>query len=212
MLLGFRDERIELLPERAVYLSAYRILVIADLHLGKSTHFRKEGIMMPAINGNSDINLIEQLCHQHDVAEVLFLGDLFHSGFNSEWFLLEEMLHRNKHLRFILTKGNHDILPEYIFNDAQILLAESFVAGDLLFTHHPLKSVAEGTLNIAGHIHPGCIIKAGARQRFRFPCFYYAQNVLLVPAFGNLTGLYIMEKEKNARIFPIVAGDVFEQK
>jgi DNA ligase-associated metallophosphoesterase len=212
MFLGFREERLELLPERALYLPDYKILAIADVHLGKATHFRKEGIMMPTVGAADDIALIEALCGRYDVTNVIFLGDLFHSGFNSEWYLLEEMLHRNRHLRFILTIGNHDILPKLIFEDAQILLATNFVVGDLLLSHQPLEQLPTATLNVAGHLHPGCLINGGARQQFRFPCFHYKNNQLLLPAFGKLTGLALMERDKSARVFPIIEGEVFEHK
>jgi len=211
MELRFRDEKLVLLPERALYLPQYRMLVVADVHIGKSAHFRKEGLIMPAVSSAADLDLVGALCYRYEVSDVLFLGDLFHSRFNSEWFLFENFLHKHPDLHIILAKGNHDILPEFLLEESNVVLADSFVAGDLLFTHHPLEAPVPGTLNIAGHIHPGCLLRNKGFQSYRLPCFYFCDNVLLLPAFGSLTGMHMVRKTEGARIFPVFKDEVLEQ-
>ena len=114
-------------------------------------------------------------------------------------------------MRIILAKGNHDILPEFLLDESHIVLAGSFMAGELLFTHHPLEIPVPEMLNIAGHVHPGCLLRNKGFQSYRLPCFYFSNNVLLLPAFGNLTGMHIVKKTEGARIFPVFKDEVLEQ-
>jgi metallophosphoesterase superfamily enzyme len=46
--LTLRGEELTLLPQKAVYFKKQRTLLAADLHIGKSSLFRKEGIPVPA--------------------------------------------------------------------------------------------------------------------------------------------------------------------
>ncbi|MEX2593812.1 MAG: ligase-associated DNA damage response endonuclease PdeM [Anditalea sp.] len=207
----YKEERIQLLPEKAAYLPQQRILLIADIHLGKASHFRKEGIIIPAPEVSPDLGCINELIHTLTPQTIVFLGDLFHSKFNSEWIGLKKFLAAHPDIRFYLTKGNHDILPASIMEDAPIEVVKEFAVGQhILCTHEPLKDIPEGILNIAGHVHPGILVKSKSRQHYRLPCFYHHRQLLLVPAFGHLTGLHLLEKEPGARIFPVLPTEVIE--
>lgn len=48
MEIEVASERVQLLPEKALYLIQHKILLLADLHFGKVNHFRKAGIAVPA--------------------------------------------------------------------------------------------------------------------------------------------------------------------
>ncbi|MDN3710239.1 hypothetical protein QW060_25600 [Myroides ceti] len=61
-------------------------------------------------------------------------------------------------------------------------------------------------INIVGHTHPGISIRTKQRHYFRLPCFYFDKGVFILPAFGDLTGLYIMERKRGDEVF-IVLGD-----
>jgi len=202
-----------LLPQKALFLPEQRILVIADLHAGKITHFRKAGILMPADASGRDLDILAMLCDTFQPQIVLFLGDLFHSDFNSEWFTLERFMHQYGHIRFILTRGNHDILPDFIFGDSAIEVVDVFrTAENILFTHHPMETVPAGHVNIAGHVHPGCVLRGGARQQFRLPCFCLHDAVLLLPAFGSFTGLHVIQPAPGIRLFPVLQDEVIALK
>ena len=47
MQLSLNNSEFTLLPEKALYKEDERLLIIADVHLGKASHFRKEGVYMP---------------------------------------------------------------------------------------------------------------------------------------------------------------------
>lgn len=210
-IIRLMDTDLMLLPERALLLPEHHTLVVADWHLGKGAHFRKAGVFMPALPVDKDMVRLQSLLDNHQVHTVVFLGDLFHSDLNSEWLAFEQFRAANRSIRFVLTRGNHDILPDELLETAAVEVVTSYcIAPHIYCTHHPDAAGTDRPLNIAGHVHPGCSILAKGRQAYRLPCFYYHKQTLLLPAFGSLTGLYLVQPAREARIYPIVADKVWE--
>jgi len=200
-----------LLPERALLLPEYGTLVVADWHLGKAAHFRKAGIFMPAPPADKDALRLQSLLAYYRIRTVVFLGDLFHSDLNSEWLAFERFRGANPSIRFVLTRGNHDILPDELLEKAAVEVVRTHaVASHIHCMHHPEAADEAGRLNIAGHVHPGCLIPANGRQSYRLPCFYYRKQTLLLPAFGMLTGLHLVQPHRDARIYPVAGDKVLE--
>ncbi|MCB0811530.1 MAG: metallophosphoesterase, partial [Flavobacteriales bacterium] len=77
-----RGERLELLPAKALWWPRARVLVIADMHMGKATHFRKAGIAVPGAVEQRNVQRAQALLAHYAPHEVLLLGDLFHSRHN----------------------------------------------------------------------------------------------------------------------------------
>lgn len=198
-----------LLPEKAVFLPGHAVLVIADLHLGKAMHFRKAGLLVPPGSAHKDYQVLHELMQQYQPREVWFLGDLFHSSYNSEWRQLETFIKAYAAVRFTLVRGNHDILQTEHYDGLRIeVVPEVVMLEDLVFSHEPLAEPIAGKINIAGHIHPGCMLRGLGRQSLRLPCFYFRDNLFLLPAFGALTGLHMMEQVATAAVFAIASGRV----
>jgi metallophosphoesterase superfamily enzyme len=100
--------------------------------------------------------------------------------------------------------GNHDILPSEKYQDSRLKVhTHNIVLGSLLLSHEPTLPPA-GLLTICGHIHPGILLKGRAKQRVRIPCFHYSDNVLVLPSFGNFTGLSLIKGEKKDIIWGII--------
>ena len=197
------------MPEKAAFLPQRRVLLIADIHLGKATHFRKSGIIIPAPDFSRDLHGVEALIKSLQPGTVVFLGDLFHSEWNREWIMLKDFLSRHAAIRFVLTKGNHDILPTDVFEETDLEVVDTFPLGEhLLCSHEPLREIQENVLNIAGHVHPGVVLSTKGRQHYRLPCFYHLGQVLVLPAFGHLTGLQMLKKAAGARVFPVFPTEV----
>src|SRR5438552_19050932 len=92
MTIEINKKQFTLLPEKALYKHDERLLIIADVHLGKASHLRKEGIPFPAHSQISDYNKLTQLLLKTDPLKVYFLGDLFHSTFNRDWHYFTELI------------------------------------------------------------------------------------------------------------------------
>src|SRR5690554_2743660 len=205
----YKEELIQLLPEKAAFMPQHQTLVVADIHLGKASHFRKEGIMIPLPVSCPDLKCLGELLDSLEPTTVVFLGDLFHSSLNGEWEDLKDFLCGYPDIRFVLTKGNHDILPSSVMEASCIEVASELEVGErLILSHEPLMEVQEEKLNIVGHIHPGILIKTKGRQSFRLPCFYHKGQCLILPAFGQLTGLQLMKKAPGVSIYPVFTDEV----
>jgi DNA ligase-associated metallophosphoesterase len=183
-------------------------LILSDLHLGKASHFQKSGLPIPSIKGHEDLNRIANVIFDTRPDKVIFLGDLFHSATNEEWNWFTTWMEHFPDLKFILVEGNHDT---DILNDIPKNLSTTaeYEKDQIIFTHEPLNPVPEGLFNIAGHNHPGVVIKGKGRQSLKLPCFWEVKNLLILPAFGNLTGSVKMPT-KNARHYAIAEDQIFK--
>ncbi|MDX1672146.1 MAG: hypothetical protein R3211_07375 [Balneolaceae bacterium] len=83
--MDLRGNRLWLLPQRALYWQKKKMLLVADLHIGKSGHFRKHGIPVPGTVNRANLEQLDQLIEQLAIQHLVILGDLFHSGENREW-------------------------------------------------------------------------------------------------------------------------------
>lgn len=198
-----RGLNLTLLPEKAVWIDSMGVLLIADLHFGKASHFRKSGIPIPEKVHDQDYIQLNNLISIYSPKQVYFLGDLFHSSWNEEWETLLNFLRLYPTSSFHLVVGNHDILPSEKYLDPRLKIHPNpIILGSLLLSHEPTQP-PEGLLTICGHIHPGILLQGRAKQRVRIPCFHYSRNVLILPSFGNFTGLSLIKGEKNDFIWGI---------
>lgn len=188
--IHWEGEELQLLPEKSIYLPKSKALLIADPHFGKAAHFRKAGVPIPESVHTNDFVKIQKLLNDYPSETVYFLGDLFHSDWNTSWNDLEVFLEYFPEISFHLIKGNHDILPAEIYRSELWQVHEStLVLERLLLSHEPLEVIQEGLLNVCGHIHPGVSLRGKGRQQLKAACFFFRQNQLVMPAFGRFTGL-----------------------
>ena len=199
-------EEFLLLHQKALYRPGKKQLILSDLHLGKASHFRRKGIAMPVQSQLGDLERFAYLLRTWKPTTVLLLGDLFHSEYNREWLWLEAMLREYGDINFVLVIGNHDILPEKTYRIPNLARTEQIVEERIIFSHAPIE--VKGKLNICGHIHPGIEISGKARQSFRLPCFYSGRDVFIMPAFGQLTGMQMLEKEESSAYYLITRDTI----
>lgn len=206
MTITLNEITFELLYEKALYEPEQQLLIIADVHLGKALHFRKQGIAIPAAAQNGDYKALQELFDKIKPKQVYFLGDLFHSAFNNDWHTFCDLINDFKHIKFILVKGNHDLIDTKLFSEMCITVVDTIEEEGLVYSHEPLKKIPAGKINICGHIHPGIVLSGAGRQSVKLPCFYLLENLFVLPAFGVLTGLYPMSKEKGIKVYGVLPG------
>lgn len=196
--------KIQLLPEKAIFLEDLRSLLIADPHFGKAAHFRKAGIPVSEKVHIGDLMTIGKLLQTYSPKDLYFLGDLFHSDLNIAWKDLENFAEYYPETNFHLIKGNHDILLGLVYrSDLWQVHRESLIIGDLVLSHEPMDNIPIGTFNLCGHIHPGISLYGTARQKLTLPCFFVSPNQIIMPAFGRFTGIYTMKCGKNDNAYVI---------
>lgn len=72
-------ERLQLLPDKAVFWPREKMLIIADLHLGKSAAFRQSGVSVPESTTVEDLTRLEKLLNATACGHLMMLGDFFHA-------------------------------------------------------------------------------------------------------------------------------------
>lgn len=219
--ITLRGQRLQLLPQRAIFWEDKRYLLLADLHLGKAGHFRKNGSPIPAAVHWKDLVVLGILVETYQPKKVVLLGDLFHSALNNEWLNFAHWMEQYAPLSFVLIKGNHDMLPDAAYDLPQLeVVPEQWPAEPFLFTHKPVieprnqrggwkfpghTSEANSLYNLAGHIHPGTNVQLGLGQSQRMPCFFFGPNIGLLPAFGQFTGCVRMNITSQDQVYGIVS-------
>lgn len=203
-----KDQHFLLLPEKAILWKEKELLLIADTHFGKVNHFRKSGISIPDGAAMKNLEILEKLLLQTKAKELIFLGDLFHSEMNSEWLFFKELLKKFKDVNFKLVQGNHDIFHRMTYHNGQFeFYEEALEMPPFIFSHEPLEKGAS-LYNLCGHIHPAVKLKGSAKQSLRLPCFFFAENLGILPAFGQFTGLYALRPKKKDSVFVIAENKV----
>lgn len=196
--VSIQNEELFLLPERAIYWPGAETMLIADLHIGKVNHFRKNGIAVPEMAETNNLWRLSGMLQKWNPKTLLFLGDLFHSRLNMAWDAFADFLGNFEHLNFILVKGNHDILPDDIFSKAGIRLEKELELGPFLFSHDRCETPL---YNIHGHVHPAVRLTGSGRQRMKLPCFYFSEKYGILPSFGDFTGSHVITPKKTDQVF-----------
>ena len=207
MEIEILEEKLFLAYEKCLIWQRYHIAFIADIHLGKSTHFRKAGLAVPSAIIHAEINRLKELISKYSLEKIYFLGDLFHSHHNIEWDYFNIFRRSFQSIEFILVRGNHDILPKKQYLQTKIkVVAEPYKLNSFYLSHHPmsLNKIPENFFNICGHIHPGGVIKGKAKESMKFPCFLVKSQQMILPAFGSFTGLAIQADKKKESIFAVL--------
>jgi uncharacterized protein len=198
-----------LLPERMIYWEDQRSLIVSDLHFGKTGHFRKEGIAVPASVYKEDMQRLVSQLQYFQPRHLIVVGDMFHSKANKELEFFIKWRNDFPHIDIQLVKGNHDILnPQWYQEAGVIIINEEMLKENFVFVHDissPKKTDRTAEQYIfSGHIHPGIRISGGGRQSLEFPCFYFTPSFCVLPAFSRFTGLAMIRPKEEDTVFAIV--------
>lgn len=196
--LTLGGQQLLLHPDLSLQLDADR-LMIADVHIGKTMHFRKNGLGVPERLAQEELDQLSRLVDRHQPRELFVLGDLFHAQPNSEWDRLEKWLDRQKSLSMKLIKGNHDRHAHLFVHDRFELMDQVDFHG-LRLCHEPSEAPG-GQIEICGHLHPTYLLKGQGKQSLKLPCFYLRKNQFILPAFGRFTGGWKIQPQSGERIF-----------
>lgn len=197
-----------LLPQKALFIPSLNAIVISDVHLGKSAHFRKNGIPLTEAPQLHDLQNIQYLIDVFNPTRFLFLGDLFHSTYNDSWQLFKLLNANNPRVEFMLIKGNHDVLSDALYVESGIQVLHSLqVESKIIFSHEPIH-ISDSLFNIYGHLHPAISIAGKGKQKMVLPCFWKGKNHLVLPSFGNTTGIYKIKPKPGDQVFAITPHSV----
>ncbi len=208
--MTIRGQEFFLLPEKALWWRDGKALLLSDLHLGKSRHFRRKGIPVPSGDTEETLGQLQRAIQKTGVERVFLLGDLFHSSWNSDWNFMSRMNENYSDLEFVLIVGNHDILPTELYAKTGIKTTLQWeLSSEILLTHEPGTGTGDPHYRISGHLHPGITIRGKGRQFLRVPCYWFAENQAVLPAFGSFTGLQTIRPGSSDKVYAIFEGGVY---
>jgi DNA ligase-associated metallophosphoesterase len=210
MQISLEGQNLTLFSERAAFWHEENALLIADPHWGKAATFRAGGIPVPSGTTTDAIRRLDALVTRTRAARIFFLGDLLHaeSGRSKAMFAsLAQWRSANETIDVVLVRGNHDKRAGDPPGDLRFNCVDApYVLGPFVLAHYPLPS--EAGYVIGGHVHPGIRLYGSGRQRERLPCFVFGQQVGILPAFGDFTGLGDVEGSEGVRVYAIADDEI----
>ena len=208
---SFLNQTLTLLPKKAIFWEEEKALIVSDLHIGKVGHFRKEGIAIPKLLEQEELAVLSDLIYEFKPAQLIFLGDLFHSDMNNDWNWLQLWRELFPDIKMILIQGNHDILHNDYYVKANFKLFDKLVLGPFLFVHDKKDyehSLSNDAYILSGHIHPAIRLKGKARQSVLLSCFSFGKRAAILPAFGKFTGKCCLKESEDETVFGVLNDQV----
>jgi DNA ligase-associated metallophosphoesterase len=209
-----------LTTDRVLFWEEEKALIVSDLHFGKTGHFRKSGIAVPATVYKEDLQRLVVQIQYFQPKQLIIVGDMFHSHANRELELFLKWRDDLADISIRLIRGNHDILKEDWYQTAGIQLSHQTLSMDQFHFVHDISDQLnrkEGYVKhisgkrdyfFSGHIHPGIRISGAGRQSLCFPCFYFGKTYAVLPAFSRFTGVAMICPGPGEPVFAIVNQDL----
>ena len=207
MLAG---EDVELSHEAALYWRRRKTLVIADAHFGKAAAFRRSGVFVPEGTTEVALERLTRLLEETAAVRIVFIGDFLHAkeGRHPDTLAtIERWRERHAAVEMVLVRGNHDRRAGDPPREFRMTCVEApLLEPPFALAHHPAE--VEGHYVLAGHIHPAAKLSGAGRQRARLPCFWFGARVGVLPAFGEFTGVAVVEPDANDRVYVLADEEI----
>ena len=211
-LIKFADEEFYAHPNSALYWKRLNIIIVADLHLGKSISFAKQKQFLPPYDTKETLEKLFNCINEFKPSKLIIVGDLLHDKFSFQSFDdsdLNNLNNSTKKTEFIWVKGNHDSDVE-INGFTKVL---DYKVDDIIFNHIPIKTT---NYQICGHYHPKAKILHRGKSIYK-SSFVHNDKLLILPSFGALTGGLNINQEpisgllgKSIKIFPVGNRKVYK--
>jgi len=199
-----------LLPEKAAFIAASRTLLVADVHIGKAVSFRALGVPVPHGTTGETLAALAALVASWRAKRVVFLGDFLHSRrshASATIATVTEWRERHAEVELVLVRGNHDDRagdpPRHLRID---VVDEPLTSDGFALCHHPHPR--RGAYVLAGHLHPCVSLGGRGWDHLRLPCFWFGDEVGVLPAFGAFTGMHPIRAGVGERVCAIADGSV----
>lgn len=210
-----RQQQLWLSPDRCIFWEEEKALIVSDLHFGKTGHFRKWGIPVPQTVYKNDLQRLVTQLQYFQPHQLIVVGDLFHSHENKELDLFRKWRQDFPGITIHLVKGNHDILHDQWYREADIHTTDELLDPNNRFGFlHDLTDDRfinqQQAYYFSGHLHPGIRVNGLGKQSLCFPCFYFSKDFCVLPAFSQFTGLAMIRPDDDESVFAIVNNQIMQ--
>jgi uncharacterized protein len=193
--LTLGPEQLHALPSGALFWPDKALLVVSDLHFGKSERMaRRGGPLLPPYETRETLVRLDADLERTRAQCVVCLGDSFDDMASSEGLDEADRLWLARLMagrEWVWIEGNHDPGPLDVGGSHHAELP----MGSLTLRH---IADPEARLEISGHYHPKAAIAGRSR-----PCFLADANRIILPAYGTYTGgLWSEDKALTALMQP----------
>lgn len=195
--ITFHKEILFLDVTGVLYWPRKKTIIVADLHLEKSSFFASQGKFLPPYDSLETLTIFKKKLDQVNIKKVILLGDVFHD--NDGYDRLDKKTKNifnaiiNKY-EIIFVIGNHD----KSISIPQIKTLKNYNHEGISFSHYPFYSSGKNKVEIFGHFHPKITIKVRGKNISK-KCFVIDERKILLPAFGKFTG----GMDVNEKVFQI---------
>lgn len=194
------SNKIEIIePYPAIYIEDLDTLVIADLHLGYEGIMAEQGMLIPKVQFEKEMQMLSGIIERQKARQIIINGDVKHEFSETTHHEFKEVRDflsflKSHFEKVIVVKGNHDNFIFYLTKKYEVELYDELLLKDFLFVHgHKIpKDFDKGKANfvIIGHEHPAIALfdEIGAKERIN--CFLSGEiknkKILVMPAFSYL--------------------------
>lgn len=207
--LDVAGERFELRGDGSLYWPAKRVLVVSDVHLGKTESYRGQGVALPDGVMYDDLVRLAAAVEDTGARSVVVTGDLIHdaAGLTSSVRQALRQWQQTIECELHLVRGNHDrkvrSLPEEwgIEVHDPCLVIEGFA-----FSH---EGAVPGFYSWVGHLHPVVRFSSGV-DAVRVPCFHVGESVGVLPAFTTFSHGLPIDPRRGDRVVAATGGRAFD--
>jgi len=206
--VSIKNEIFTLTNQRAAFWEKEKALILSDLHIGKTAHFRKNGIALANHIIKNDLERLSILIEYFQPEKFVVVGDLIHAGDNSEVDEFCSWRNQYQDLQFYLIEGNHDRISKKLESKLCLNFKAKYLESENFIFIHDFEEKQE-KFQITGHIHPGFVINSSVKN-IKLPCFVVTENQLLLPAFSEFTGLDTKNLPKKGRFYVFTDAEIYE--
>lgn len=216
MIVTLNRNDFRLLGGCGVYWPAQRMLLVADLHLGKEATFRASGLAVPRGTTDGTLAAIGQMIVETGAERLAILGDLFHARSSLAVNVRQSFsrfLSDHDSVQVTLVMGNHDVATGPLSAEWPLRVVNPpWEVDGVTLSHFPGPPTGDSQICLAGHLHPAVRIGDAISTVGKLPCFYFdtARSCLVLPAIGQFTGTAAVQPTGNDRVWVLADNEVIE--
>lgn len=212
MIITLAKEEVELRPERALFWPRERLLFIADCHFGKADTFRRLGVPIPRQPNAATLQRLNAVIQAVSPEKLIILGDFWHDAqgpAEEDYQLIHQWRKTYPDLLIDVVLGNHDRRAIRLFHELNMAASlQPLQFGPFVASHAPIRQ--KELYCLAGHLHPGYVLRGRARESLSLPCFWFGSCLGVLPSFGSFTGNAPINPKPGDRVVVIAGQEVID--